>query len=318
MKARLITSLALASVITIAGCSQANQKESSQQDRKQQGSSDVSLQEVTETFDGTLQHVHGMGYLDENSIAFAAHSGIKIYKDGEWLSSTYHQNDYMGFNVVEDGFYTSGHPGEQSDLPNPIGIQRGEVIKEDLTSLAFKGESDFHAMGVGARNEAIYVLNQRSNSEMGQGLYKSTDDGENWQEIAAENLGEKIFQIAVHPDDENLVAVAGATGIFLSEDGGEKFERISNQGQGSGLYFSDDKLYYGLYTGKPSMIEYNWEDQAKKELSLPELTEDAVMYISKHPTKDGEYAIFTIKGSSYVTEDSGGSWEQILDHGQTK
>ncbi|MBA2175669.1 hypothetical protein H0266_12280 [Halobacillus locisalis] len=224
----------------------------------------------------------------------------------------------MGFTVVEDGFYTSGHPGEQSDLPNPIGIQKGEVTQEDLASLAFEGESDFHAMGVGARNHVIYVLNQRPNSEMEQGLYKSTDDGETWEEIAADGLGEKIFQIAVHPDDESLVAVAGATGIYLSDDGGEKFEKVSDQGQGSGLYFTEDKLYYGLYTGEPSMVEYNWADQSNKELPLPDLSEDAVMYISKHGTNEEEYAIFTIKGSSYLTEDSGGSWELILDQGQTK
>ncbi|WP_082235466.1 F510_1955 family glycosylhydrolase [Halobacillus massiliensis] len=307
-----LTLMILASITVITGCSQSD-KESSQ---KEEGKE--TLQASTESFDGSLEHVHGMGYVNDETIAYAAHSGIKLYQNGEWLESKYHKNDYMGFNVVENGFYTSGHPGGQSDLPNPVGLQKGDVTKEKLSALAFEGESDFHAMGVGARNHAIYVWNERPNSKMEKGLYKSTDDGKTWEKIKADNLGEEIFQIAVHPDDEDRVAVASSTGVFLSEDGGESFTKISEQGQGSGLFFTRDRLYYGLYNGVPSLKSFNWNDQAKEDITLPQLKEDAVMYFSKNPDSESEFVIFTIKGSSYLTLDSGESWKQIIDQGQTK
>ncbi|WP_406945445.1 F510_1955 family glycosylhydrolase [Halobacillus sp. SY10] len=311
MKMRF-TLLILASITAIAGCSQSEQESNQKEGGKE------SLQTATESFDGSIEHVHGMGYVDGETIAYAAHSGVKLFQDGDWMESKYHKNDYMGFNAVDDGFYTSGHPGKQSDLPNPVGLQKGDLTDEDLSALAFEGEVDFHAMGVGAINHAIYVLNERPNSEMDKGLYKSTDEGETWKKIKAENLGEKIFQIAVHPDDENIVAVASATGIYFSEDGGETFKMISEQGQGSGLYFTKDRLFYGLYTGEPLLKKYDWNDQSKENMKLPELKEDAVMYISKNPDTDGEFVIFTIKGNSYMTTNSGEAWKQIIDQGKTK
>ncbi|MCS1352113.1 F510_1955 family glycosylhydrolase [Mechercharimyces sp. CAU 1602] len=307
-----ITLMILVSITVIAGCSQL-ERESNQKEAGKE-----SLQVATESFDGSLKHVHGMGYVNGETIAYAAHSGVKIFQDGDWLESTYHKNDYMGFNVVDDGFYTSGHPGEQSDLPNPVGLQRGELTKKELSPLAFEGESDFHAMGVGARNHTIYVLNERSNSEMDEGLYKSTEQGRSWEKITAENVGEKILQIAVHPDDDKIVAVADATGIYFSENGGETFKIISEQGQGSGLYFTEDRLYYGLYTGEASLKVYDWNEQTKENMELPKLGEDAVMYISKNPDADGEFVIFTINGSSYITSNYGKEWEQIIDKGKTK
>ncbi len=303
------------SMFIFAACSSdSNQNEASKESSEQK----ESVEKSTASFDGSLEHVHGMGYVGENTLAYAAHSGIKLHKGGEWLESIHHKNDYMGFNVVDDGFYTSGHPGEESDLPNPIGLQKGKVMEEGLSALGFEGESDFHAMGVGARNHAVYVFNEHANSEMEQGLYRTLDDGESWEKLAAENSGEKIFQIAVHPDDENRVALATASGIYLSEDGGETFSRISEEGQGSGLHFTKNRLYYGLYTGTPSLSVYKWEDQSKEEIGLPEMKEDGVMYIAKNPEKKDTLSIFTIKGSSYTTSDSGESWEQIIEEGQTK
>ncbi|MGP4078055.1 F510_1955 family glycosylhydrolase [Halobacillus sp. K22] len=303
------------SMLVLGACnSESNQSEGSEEgsDKKK------SIQESTDSFDGSVEHVHGMGYVDADTLAYAAHSGIKLHKGGKWLESTHHKNDYMGFNVVDNGFYTSGHPGEGSDLPNPIGLQKGKVTEEGLSALAFEGESDFHAMGVGARNHAVYVWNEHANSQMEQGLYRSLDDGESWEKIAAENSGEKIFQIAVHPDDENIVALATASGIYLSEDGGASFNVISEEGQGSGMHFTKDRLYYGLYTGTPSLSVYKWDDQSKEEIGLPEMNEDAVMYLAKNPEKKDTFAIFTIKGNSYTTSDNGESWEQIIDQGQTK
>ncbi|WP_233569694.1 hypothetical protein [Planomicrobium sp. Y74] len=76
-------------------------------------------------FEGELSHVHGMGYPGSgNDLYFASHTGPKIYREGDWFETTDNFYDYMGFNAIDEGFYSSGHPSADSDLPNPLGIQR--------------------------------------------------------------------------------------------------------------------------------------------------------------------------------------------------
>ncbi|MCA0983430.1 hypothetical protein LCL89_05110 [Halobacillus yeomjeoni] len=269
-------------------------------------------------FDGKVKHVHGIGFLEKDILAFAAHEGIKIYKNEGWLESDFHKNDYMGFAAVKDGFYTSGHPGKASDLPNPIGIQQGNINEKELTSYGFEGESDFHAMGVGYNNEAIYVLNQVPNSEMDQGLYRSFNKGETWEKLKAENLGKNIFQIAVHPDDKKTLAISTETGVFFSKDAGGTFELISEPGQAGGLHFSNDRLLYGHYDGMPSLKEYDWRSEKTGDIQLPELKEDAVMYVAQNPEVIENLVIFTVQGDSFITNDSGETWDKIIDKGRVK
>lgn len=313
----------------LVGCSQANEEqikekdsgheENNEKSSNQEGSAKTeSGDELTAPFEGDLEHVHGMGYIDDETLVYAAHSGLKLYKSGNWLESIVHKNDYMGFNVVDDGFYTSGHPGPESDLPNPIGLQKGKVSEKGLNLLGFEGESDFHVMGVGYRNHAIYILNEHPNSEMEKGLYKSFDDGATWTEAEAENLGESINQIAVHPDNKNIVAAAGRTGIYMSQDAGKSFTKISDQGQGSGLYFSEEQLYYGLYTGTSSLYVYNLEKESTNKINLPDIGEDAVLFVAQNPENDKQLAIFTVKASSFISKDAGKSWTQVLEKGNTK
>ncbi|MFP3442760.1 hypothetical protein R0K18_33995, partial [Pantoea sp. SIMBA_133] len=81
--------------------------------------------------------------------------GLKFYKDGKWMETTGQNNDYMGFTAVDEGFYTSGHPGKDSDLPNPLGLKKSTDGGRSLENLGFEGESDFHTIGVGYENHAI-------------------------------------------------------------------------------------------------------------------------------------------------------------------
>ena len=46
-------------------------------------------------FDGRMDHVHGMGFIEnEEGLYFASHHGLKIYRDGEWLETNDHFHDY--------------------------------------------------------------------------------------------------------------------------------------------------------------------------------------------------------------------------------
>ncbi|SIS48072.1 F510_1955 family glycosylhydrolase [Salimicrobium flavidum] len=307
-----------AMVIFLAACggeeSETENQAESDEDKDQTSTEDVALEE----FEGTIEHVHGMGYTDAEGITFASHQGLKIFREGEWMETPFHNNDYMGFNAIENGMYVSGHPGEDTtDLENPIGLQKGKATKEGLENLGFEGGSDFHILGVGYENEAIYLLNSQPDPELDTGFHRSFDQGESFERMAAENLPGDVFQLAVHPVEETVVAAATKSGVYLSTDSGDTFERVSEQGQASGLSFTEDQLYFALLQEEASFKTYDWESEEVKELPLPDFGEDAVMYSASHP-ENSEVAIYTMNGSSYVTDDEGETWTQILDNGTVK
>ncbi|PBB04820.1 hypothetical protein CKW00_12085 [Salimicrobium humidisoli] len=298
-------------VLILAACSGDETEETTEENQGSSGTGNVQLEEM----EGTIEHVHGIGYTDAEGVTFASHDGLKVYKDNEWMESPHHKNDYMGFNATEEGMYVSGHPGASSDLPNPLGLQKGKVKKQELESLGFTGESDFHLMGVGYENEAIYLLNSQPDDNLDTGFHRSFDGGETFEAMAAENLPEKLFQLAVHPSDEEMVAAAAESGVFLSTDAGETFERISETGQASGLTFTGNQLYFGLLQNEASFQTYDLESETITDIPLPDFGQDAVLYSAVHPEKE-ELTIFTMNGSSYMTEDEGETWKSILTEGE--
>jgi hypothetical protein len=95
--------------------------------------------------DSSLTHVHGLGYSTNGSfIMIPAHDGLKVFKEGKWGSLTGDKHDYMGFSVVNKGFYSSGYPAEGSSLKNPFGIVMSEDNGKSLNILDLHGEIDFH------------------------------------------------------------------------------------------------------------------------------------------------------------------------------
>lgn len=308
MNKKLWMSASLA-VLVMAGCGAENSSEESSE-----GSLDA--EDFVVDFNGTLEHVHGMGYIEGDGLYFASHNGLKIYRDGEWLETKGMHNDYMGFNAVEGGFYTSGHPGAGSDMMNPIGIQRSMDGGKSLEHMGFQGETDFHAMAVGYRSHHLFVMNPQPNSDIGEGFFRSENEGEKWTETAAKGLEGEVSYLAMHPDDSQRIAAATSTGVYLSEDGGESFKKLTSDGQfGTALTFSDDALYYASYESASELVKYQLDTGDKTTLALPELPGDGVLYIAQ--TSD-ELAVYTVKGQVYISKDDGAEWSQIMKDGEVK
>ncbi|MFG6114666.1 F510_1955 family glycosylhydrolase [Halobacillus sp. MO56] len=330
-KLLLITSLSIGLILT--GCNQTEEgsqtEENTQIDKTEQTDTQKSksntqsnddMAEFLQPFDGSVNHVHGIGYMNpETGVAFASHTGLKFYKDGKWQETKGQYNDYMGFTAVEGGFYTSGHPGKDSDLPNPLGLKKSFDGGQSMENLGFEGESDFHTMGVGYKNHAIYLMNMEPNSKLEAGFYRSLDDGETWESVAADGLSTSPFAIAVHPTDENIIAASTQNGVYLSENGGKSFEPLKENTQGTALYFEEDTLYYATYSNEPTMEAVSLEDRSTETISLPDIGQQAILYIAKNPASDEEFTILSSNGetdNAYRTTDKGSNWQQIIDKGK--
>ncbi|MGI2326678.1 F510_1955 family glycosylhydrolase [Planococcus sp. YIM B11945] len=264
-------------------------------------------------FDEELSHVHGMGYAGNNEgIYFASHSGLKIYRDGKWLETADNFHDYMGFSAIDKGFYTSGHPSADSDLPNPLGIQRSLDGGESLENIAFQGETDFHVMAVGYNSHNIILLNPEKNSLLDAGFYKKDGKGGSWESVMASGLEGEVSALAIHPMDSNFVAAATTTGSYLSKDAGESFHVVTEEDEsGTAVFFNEDSLYFAGYGTAPTFKKYNLKDGRQKELALPELKQDGIAFIAQNPKDTKELAIFSIQGVAYLSENNAETWVKL-------
>lgn len=262
-----------------------------------------------------LYHVHGLGFAANGTLYVPAHYGFRTYADGKWQAPDVPEMDYMGFVATDDGFYSSGHPGKGSDMPNPIGLVKSGDGGKRLTQLGFAGASDFHMMGVGYKSHAIYVLNMVPNAQMQvAGLYHSEDDGKTWKRSATQGIQGNVLQVAVHRTQPGVIALATDAGLFISSDFGDSFTAVSGAGPTSAVVFGveGDKLYFG--TNK--LYAYHLASKQVLALKTPEIGEKGVIgYIAESSAARGVIAISTYARDVWLSKDDGQSWQQIARQG---
>jgi hypothetical protein len=264
-----------------------------------------------------IPHLHGLGFSgDGQQLVVPAHDGLRIFANGAWQAPDLPAHDYMGYSPADNGFYSSGHPQPGSQLINPLGLVKSTDGGKTLTQLGFEGESDFHLMGVGYRNHAIYVLNPAPNSKLSAGLHYSLDEGQTWQQSAARGLEANPIQLAVHPQQANVVALATEAGLFLSSDHGGSFERVGPTAAVTAVAFSPggEQLFFGAST----LSRYDLSSGQITTVEAPALSrQDALAYIAVNPVRPEEIAIATFDRNIYRSTTSGQSWEQIARNGKT-
>lgn len=266
-----------------------------------------------------LEHVHGLGYsTDGKRVILAAHDGLKMYEGGNWKNVEDEKNDYMGFSAVDNGFYSSGHPAPGSDKKNPLGIVKSTDEGKTLQTLDLYGQIDFHMMAVGYKSHTIYVINPESNERMkATGLYYSTDDTKTWTKSAMNGINEEPTTLTVHPSNEAIVAIGTQTGVYLSKDFGQNFEKILSKGQVTSLFFTNDALFVGGYDNNQAyLLKLNSESKQSNEIIIPKLSGDAVAYFAVNPVTTNEMIFSTYKKDIYISNDNGEHWRKIADKGK--
>lgn len=135
-----------------------------------------------------------------------------------------------------------GHP--KNDRIIYVGAAGGGVWKSSNGGATFSPIFDKHTQCIGKvkldpkdPDNIIWVgtgeIWTRNSVSVGDGLYKSTDGGQNWKKVGFEK-SERISNIEINPNNTNImyVGVLGALwndseerGVYRSEDGGKTWEK---------------------------------------------------------------------------------------------
>lgn len=290
--------------------------ETSEADEKETSITEPATPEVS---DIELMHVHGLGFSgDGNELYVPSHDGLKVFEKGSWSESAAEPHDYMGFAMVDDGFYSSGHPGAGSSLKNPFGVVKTTDMGQNLEILDLYQEVDFHGMAVGYNSHAIYVINPQPNSRMDEvGIYYSTDDTKTWTKSEMTGLQSPIFSIAAHPTNEAIVALGTEKGIFLSNDFGQSFTSVSDAPTTAVTFSATGELVAGSVSGEVIFATYEGDTNEPQTRSIPSLSEEnTISYIAVNPQDKKQVTFTTVEKDIYMTNDSGESWSQIAEKGK--
>lgn len=125
-----------------------------------------------------------------------------------------------------------------------VGTAGGGIWKTTNAGASFKPIFDKYCQSIGAlainqkNPKVIYAgtgeSNMRNSVSIGNGLYKSTDAGENWTKIGLDST-EHIAKIIIDPQNENIVYVAALgplwsdgthRGLYKSTDAGKTWSKI--------------------------------------------------------------------------------------------
>ncbi|MGG1575578.1 F510_1955 family glycosylhydrolase [Fictibacillus sp. NRS-1165] len=268
--------------------------------------------------DVSFEDIHGIGYTKKgNEILIPAHDGIKEFSAGEWKDAPGEKNDYMGFAMVNDGFYSSGHPATGSSKPNPLGIIRSSDKGKSVNTLDLEGESDFHLFAAGFNNHALYAYTPQPNSKMDSaGLYYSLDGAKSWKKSNMTGVDDEPTGLAVHPDKNSVVSVSTKDTVLISNDFGKTFKVLYSKPQITALSFTfNNSLLVGGFEVKATLSEINLKNESTKQIKVPSMSEDAIAFIAQNPSRSQEYAFATYKKDVYKGTEH--DWKQIVKSGNS-
>ena len=160
-------------------------------------------------------HVHGLSVSgDTGQVLLATHNGLfdVTKQPASRIGGT---NDLMGFTAGKDNgvFYASGHPGEDSDLPSPLGLIRSADGGKTWEQLSQQGVSDFHAL-----------TTTKSGIVAFDGTLRTSPDGKAWKTVKADIA--PAF-LAGHPDSNTVLATT-PSGVQRSTDGGSSWKLVES------------------------------------------------------------------------------------------
>lgn len=267
-----------------------------------------------------IDHIHGLGYINgESDVVIATHFGLYKYAKDGWKEANSQKHDYMGFQAVRDGFFSSGHPEEGSEYKNPLGLIKSIDKGASFEQLAFYGEIDFHYLAAGYDSNTIYVLNEMPVEEMNAGLHYSIDEGASWTKAAMNGFtSDYISNLSAHPTRKELLTIGSKDGIFISNDYGQNFKSLNDTKMVTYVTLTENGGYYtNLENDTVNLKSFLFESNEEINVQLPkELKMDPITFIAVNPKNQQEIVLVTNSNNIYITKDEGLTWDQIASNGE--
>jgi hypothetical protein len=172
-----------------------------------------------------LTHIHGLAFdPGQDALVVATHGGVYRLDIRETPAAVTGpvgglDIDAMGFTLVGDVSYASGHPGPSTPgtFGSPsLGLIRSEDGGVNWSNVSLTGSTDFHDLSVSeSRISRIYGL-------AGSALARSDDGGTSWTNVATIEARDILSPAS---DAETLFATT-PEGLMVSRDAGATFSPV--------------------------------------------------------------------------------------------
>jgi len=262
-----------------------------------------------------ISHIHGAGFWQEDGRpVIATHTGLMEYRKDGWYELTSNRHDYMGFELVEDGFFASGHPQPDSPYENPLGVVRGTDKGTKLEIRSLEGEADFHYMSAGYASKSLYVFLGEATKGLSPGFYRSLDQGKTFEAMDLTDADpQAISGMLADSSNPMRVYLFGPAGMLVSEDGGDSFEPLIERENVLAAGADEGHLAYVSKSGASyELTRYLLGNGARERIDVPKLSKAAIPV--KVVVQDERLLLVTSDNSVYQFE--GGTWTALLDQGK--
>lgn len=320
----LITVFFLA--VILIGCSPIEaEKESSSPNTTEDeggGAGESATPDILEQTD-QFHHIHGLSFhpTDENKFFIASHQGVVLYdllsREAFYVGES--RDDYMGFKQVADTnmFISSGHPGVDSDLPDPLGFMWSEDLGQSWEYRSYLGEVDFHALAASYQNNQHIIGFALDYSKGGHDglILESLDGGYTWEEIKDTGLpldDHQVLDISFSPESEEVIYAATVNGLMKSIDGGRSFQ-IVHDSIVTAVQVIDNATVFFYDEDEKNLVYMKQEDVR----TIPvEENQVPINYIALQVKNSIETMIVsTVESSIYLSTNGGESWSEIVRSG---
>lgn len=282
-----VAAIALPLAIALAACSNDN------------GGEKASPNDSTTV--ASVSHIHGLG-LDpaDQRLYVATHEGIYTPDaDGKPELVGDSEDDFMGFTVAgADTFYASGHPTQGADGPGNKGLIKSTDAGKTWKVLSLPGKSDFHALDYA--HGTVYGYDSTS------GRVRTSKDGTTWKDGAEL----QALDIAVSPQDPDLVLATTQDGVARSTDGGKTFAG-GKQPVMALLSWKDKSGLYGIDTSGGVNRSTDGGQNWTKVSALPGGQPQALTAV------DADHVLAATQDGVYESKDGGESFTKRLAVGST-
>lgn len=263
-----------------------------------------------------FSHIHGLSKHpnDNNKILLASHTGLIEYdiasKEAHFVGDQ--RFDLMGYSHIPGSqiLMTSGHPDEESSLPNPLGFLLSDDFGETWEVRGYHAMVDFHALS--ATKDKSKILGHGSNAGKNV-IMESYDQGYTWDIVKSKGLPlshDDFYGLSVAPNNGDIAFAATNQGLLYTSNGGADWE-ISMEGYITAIsVIGDDEVVF-YEASKTGLFRMKGEEMFSYDLYLGT---DAINYlvVGDDPS---EVTVTTFENNVLVTTDHGKNWETLLEKG---